>query len=44
MAIGLNDSTIRVYTLVGDKKLQVMKPFHELESLDKESGRITCST
>jgi hypothetical protein len=40
MAVGLNDSTIRVYTLVSDKKLKEMRPVHELELLDKESGEL----
>jgi len=37
LALGLSDSTIKVYTLAGNKKLMLMKPFHELENLDKES-------
>jgi hypothetical protein len=38
IAFGLNDSTIRVYTLVPNKKLKLMKQFQDLELLEKESG------
>lgn len=37
LALGLNDSTVRIYSLVPDKKLKCMKSINELENLDKES-------
>jgi len=40
LALGLNDSTVRVCTLSEKNKLKLLKPLQELEILDKESDDI----
>ena len=40
LVLGLADSTVRVCTLSEKQKLKLIKPLHDLESLDKESDDI----
>jgi transcription initiation factor TFIID subunit 5 len=40
LVLGLSDSTIQVCTLAEKKKLELLKPLHDLEGLDKESDDI----